>query len=182
MVVICLGPVCIPLWPIIALTLKPAWDRFVPDSWKQSLSRLWTRITDIVCAKRKDADSLAKKKRNTSDTACIGHIQSVKDFDNALAESHKRPIVIKFTAGFCGPCKLIAPHFELHAINLQSRIGFYELDIEALDSVALEVGVSSIPAFHVFVGGNKKAELVGGNVEKLDKLIEDINNQSKYKV
>jgi thioredoxin 1 len=173
MVVICLGPVCIPLWPVIALTLKPIWDRFVPDDWKEYLSKLWNRLIEFVCGKRKAYQKPSMRDTVASGTPAVQNITTLAEFEAVMADSHKRPVIIKFTADFCGPCKLISPHYELHAIRHHSKVGFHELDIERLDSVALELGVSSIPAFHVYVSGKKKAEVVGGNVEKLDRLIKD---------
>ena len=181
MVVICLGPVCIPLWPVIALTVKPLWDRFVPQAWKESLARTWNRISHRICQRRKASEG--KSLLHDQDNTYVRVIATRNDYESAIEESHKRPIIIKFTAEFCGPCKLIAPHFEHHALQLRDKMGFYELDIEALDSIALEVGVSSIPAFHVIQGGQKKLELVGSNLEKLEKLVREgqlSKNRSRY--
>ena len=39
--IICLGPVCCPIWPLLFLALKPVW-MLLPDAWKQSIEAFWT--------------------------------------------------------------------------------------------------------------------------------------------
>jgi len=176
MVVICLGPVCLPLWPVIALTVKPLWDKVLPDSWKQAIVKFWAALLAMVCPKRSTGKSKPHKQSGGS-KASVKHITSRADYENAINKSESQPIIIKFTADFCAPCKLIAPEFEKHAQRLHAKMGFYELDIETLDSLALEVGVSSIPAFHVISAGKKLDGLVGGNIDKLESFV---NKHAKY--
>ncbi len=170
--VICVGPICLPLWPIVAIAVKPIWDRFVPDEWKKGLVRCWDTLTGYICPRRHTTHSAITVRDHGVDP--VGRIASKRDFDAAMAESDTKPVVIKFTADFCAPCKLIAPHFRKHADHAQTRMRFYEMDIEEMDSLAIELGVSSIPAFHVFQNRRKTSDLIGANISKLDTLIQNI--------
>ncbi len=55
--------------------------------------------------------------------------------------------VIKFWAGFCGPCKTYAPAFEKAKQELQSeQITFKEVDVEQdEEGLAGQYGIRSIP-------------------------------------
>ena len=178
MVVICLGPVCLPLWPLVALTVKPLWDRVVPETCKIALLKWWTAIAAFFCPSRTPQSSKAIKK-NDDIQSLVKHIDSRADFETAMKQSNIHPIVIKFTADFCGPCKLIAPVFQQQAERFQGKMSFYELDIENLDSVALELGVASIPAFHVIRSEKKVDELVGANIDKLEAIIKKHGSSQK---
>lgn len=38
--IICLGPICVPIWPILFLALKPLWS-LLPEAQKKQLASLW---------------------------------------------------------------------------------------------------------------------------------------------
>ena len=181
MVVICLGPVCIPLWPVLALTLKPIWDRLVPEAAKEWLIAFWIKLRDTVCPRR---STPAKTKPLTAPKAVgagrIVKIESEEQYKAAVVASKKRPAVIKFTADFCNPCKLVAPRVLDLAHELEGKADFYEIDIEQLEDLAIELGVSSIPAFHVIASGTKQAEVVGTNIEKLRESIRSNLDSSRH--
>ena len=163
MVVVCLGPVCIPAWPLVALALKPICDKFIPASVKAHLTRIWVRINQMLCSRRK---TTITSKGGSKSTGRIRRIRSEAEYDTISSASHCSPVLIKFTADFCGPCKQISPRF-IELAGRYSSISFYEIDIEELDELALKLGVCSIPAFHGLRGGRKVDEVVGANLQKV---------------
>lgn len=169
MVVICLGPICLPLWPLIVLAVRPIWDRMIPTAAKNWLSTHWDGIRDCLCRRRTKPSP--KRKNVAPEAAEIRRIQSDAEYAVLLAESHKLPVFIKFTAEFCGPCKLIDPTLKELSSDFRGMIVFAELDIEKLDELAYRLGVSSIPAFHVMKDGSKIDQMTGANVEKLRSLV-----------
>jgi thioredoxin 1 len=169
MVVICLGPICLPLWPVVALTLKPIWDRVIPESIKHQLEQAWISLRRKLCPRRSKEQSKAIR---ISGGGHIVKVTSIEHYKNLLKESGDVPVFVKFTADFCGPCKIISPHVETLAGTYSERMKFCEVDIEEFDDLALEAGVTSIPAFHIMIRGSKKESFVGANVAALEKICE----------
>jgi thioredoxin 1 len=168
MPVICLGPLCIPLWPVLAIALKPIWDKVLPESVKAKLIMFWARLVALVCPARKN-----KEKKNTtpseSSTDLITHIHEKATFESLKSSSI--PLIVKFTATWCNPCKQIQPKVAEIANEQSGKIMFAEVDIEEMDELASDAGVASIPAFHAYVNGELIHSFVGANTQKLNDLV-----------
>ena len=62
------------------------------------------------------------------------------------------PVLVKFEADWCGPCKAYAPIFEQFA-NDNPDIQCYIVDCEKMTDVVAELGIMSIPCTIVFKDG-----------------------------
>lgn len=67
------------------------------------------------------------------------------------------PVVADFWAGWCGPCRAMAPTFERAAQDLGARARFVKVDVDAEPQLAGELGVQGIPALIAF----RKGQIVG---------------------
>jgi thioredoxin 1 len=75
----------------------------------------------------------------------VKQVASADEFKEAVQVG---PTVVDFTATWCGPCQRIAPLFaELDA--KYSSVTFIKVDVDELDDVAGEAGVSAMPTFMV---------------------------------
>jgi thioredoxin len=68
--------------------------------------------------------------------------------------------VVDFWAGWCGPCRAMAPQFE-KAAGLRSQYRFVKVDVDAEPGLAARFGVQSIPTLGVVRDGEPVAAQSG---------------------
>lgn len=98
-------------------------------------------------------------------------ITSKEEFDALVAGD--TPVVIDFTATWCGPCKMIAPFFEEKSGEFTNII-FVKVDVDDLDDVAAACGISAMPTFQAYKSGKKVSDVVGASRDKLLAMIQSL--------
>ena len=83
-----------------------------------------------------------------------------EDFDREVLRSD-RPVLVDFTAKWCGPCKALAPLVEGVADEFEGEVKVVKVDVDAAEAVVDRYRVQSVPTLMVFRGGRKVAEHVG---------------------
>lgn len=73
------------------------------------------------------------------------------------------PVLLEFTAEWCGPCKQVAPELQALARELEGKAKVVTLDIDKSPTIPRQMGVQSVPTFVVFHNGRP----VGGKVGAL---------------
>jgi len=81
-------------------------------------------------------------------------------FQKDVLES-SQPVLIDFWAGWCGPCRLLAPTIEDLARKFEGRIKVGKLDVDANGATAAAYGISAIPSVLVFKNGQVVDSFVG---------------------
>jgi thioredoxin 1 len=71
------------------------------------------------------------------------------------------PVVVDFTAAWCGPCHAIAPSLEQISEELAGRVKIVKLDVDVDPVISTRYGVRSMPTLMVFKNGEPIAMQVG---------------------
>ena len=108
---------------------------------------------------------------------------SKNNLQEAFAQD--KPLVLKFFAPWCQPCKMFEPVMENIARNLPN-VKFYEVNLELMRDIANEMNVSSVPTTVLIHEGREVDRFIGikdgkGIYEWLNShLPEGWNDQTVY--
>ena len=98
--------------------------------------------------------------------------EKIMDFETQKFKNDK-PIALKFSALWCGPCKSYTPIFE-NVSNEIKDMTFYSVDVEDEIEISEFFSIKSIPTTVII---NTKGEKVSfSGMTQKSKLIEQINN------
>jgi thioredoxin 1 len=86
------------------------------------------------------------------------------------------PVLVDFTATWCGPCQRLAPIIESLAVKYAGKVKIGKVDADANQDLILEYGIESVPTLLFFkqgaiverVSGYFPENVLGG---KLDELV-----------
>ncbi len=71
------------------------------------------------------------------------------------------PVLVDFTAVWCGPCRMIAPIVEQLAAEYNGALTVGKLDIDENVETTMQYGVMGVPTLMLFKDGQAVERLVG---------------------
>ncbi|MBI3360314.1 MAG: thioredoxin [Chloroflexi bacterium] len=71
------------------------------------------------------------------------------------------PVLVDFTAVWCGPCQMIAPIVEQIAKDYDGKMTVAKLDIDENVETTMKYGVMGVPTLMLFKDGEPVERLVG---------------------
>ena len=93
------------------------------------------------------------------------------NFDQEVLKSTE-PVLVDFTATWCGPCKMLTPIVEKVADETVGKYKVVKVDIDDAPGVTQRYGIRGVPTVLVFKNGEKTGQHVGvTNKETLLKLL-----------
>lgn len=72
-----------------------------------------------------------------------------------------RPVLVDFSATWCGPCQMLAPIVSEIAAEKAQTLKVGKIDVDAAPQLAAHYGIMSIPALLLFRNGQVVANTVG---------------------
>src|ERR1043166_2183316 len=99
---------------------------------------------------------MATKTASTASTASTVPFVTEQDFEREVLRS-ELPVLIEFTADWCGPCKQVAPEVEALAREVEGKAKVVKIDIDRSKRIATMLRVQAVPTFMVFFKGRPVA-------------------------
>jgi len=116
-----------------------------------------SRLTWLVRSRTRAEFSTHAAKRATYS------VQSEDEFKTKVLGGEK-PVVVDFSATWCGPCKMLTPRLESAVAGTEDAVDLAIVDIDDLGELAMEHDVSAVPT----VLGIKNGEVVDRFVGLID--------------
>jgi len=89
----------------------------------------------------------------------IKHV-SDSSFDSDVLKS-STPVLVDFTATWCGPCKMIAPILDQVAAEYGERLNIVKVDVDDNQATAAKFGIRGVPTLMLFKDGEAVQTKVG---------------------
>ncbi|MGW0084362.1 thioredoxin family protein [Streptomyces sp. NPDC003393] len=82
------------------------------------------------------------------------------------------PVLVQFTAEWCGPCRQLAPVLGQIAFEEGDRLKIVQLDVDRNPGTTLAYGVLGTPTLMVFRDGEPVRSMVGARAKR--RLLEEL--------
>ena len=103
----------------------------------------------------------------------------IKDNDISGLLAEDRLVMIDFWAGWCGPCKQMAPSIELASEELAERLLVAKANVDENPELSAKYNIRSIPTLLFFKRGQVVDRQVGAiDRHKLWEKIEEVEGES----
>jgi thioredoxin 2 len=87
------------------------------------------------------------------------------ELDEAAFAKHVQrsdlPVLVDFWAAWCGPCRMMAPHFANAARELEPQVRLVKVNTEEAPNLSAQLQIRSIPTLALFRGGQEIARQPG---------------------
>ncbi len=78
-------------------------------------------------------------------------VKEVDSFESIMQVVRKnRLTVVDVYATWCGPCKSLAPRYELLAKKYKDRVAFLKIELQNIEDVSLAKEITALPTFLFF--------------------------------
>ena len=88
-------------------------------------------------------------------------------------KNSEKPVLLDFYADWCGPCRMLGPSLEQIETQYNGKFTLVKVNVDEQAPLAMEYGISSIPAVKLFVKGKIVGEVVGVNLPDIRVMLSE---------
>lgn len=90
-----------------------------------------------------------------------------------LISSSDVPVIVDFFAGWCGPCKAMAPILKQVKDIQGDKVRIIKVDVDKNNALAMKYSIQSVPTLMIFKNGKQMWRQSGViNTGELNKIVE----------
>ncbi|MGZ2357532.1 thioredoxin [Streptomyces sp. 372A] len=93
---------------------------------------------------------------------------------DAEVRGETRPVLVEFTADWCGPCRQLAPVLGAVAEEERERLRVVQIDVDRNPGISTRYGVLSMPTLMVFRNGEPVKSMVGARPKR--RLLQELED------
>ncbi|MEV6326847.1 thioredoxin [Streptomyces sp. NPDC051909] len=93
------------------------------------------------------------------------------DFETEVLAA-ELPVLVEFTADWCGPCRQLAPVLSAVAEEEAGRLKVVQIDADTNPATVTKYGILSMPTLMVFRAGEPVRSMVGARPKR--RLLEEL--------
>lgn len=91
-----------------------------------------------------------------------------------------RPAIVDFYAGWCAPCRMLAPVLEEIASAYKDEIYVYKVDVDECEAIADAYDIRSIPTTFFIPTAGRPAKMVGAiSKREIERQISEVLLKTK---
>ena len=95
---------------------------------------------------------------------------------DVIEASQTTPVVVQFTAPWCGPCRTLGPQLEAAVAKTNGKVRMVRIDIDQHQQIAGQLQVQSIPAVFGFVDGRPVDAFMGAQPpSEIDRFVTQLS-------
>ncbi|AZM91247.1 MULTISPECIES: thioredoxin family protein [Streptomyces] len=95
------------------------------------------------------------------------------DFEARVLAERGRPVLVEFTADWCGPCRQLAPVLSAVAAERADRLTVVQIDADSNPATVTRYGVLSMPTMLLFRDGEPVRQITGARPRR--RLLQELD-------
>src|SRR5215218_2239863 len=101
------------------------------------------------------------------------HEVNETEFQQEVLDS-SMPVLVDFTAEWCGPCKMLSPIVDEIATQYEGKMRVVKVDADANEQVMQQYGILGLPTLMLFKGGEAVERITGFKTK--EKILSKLND------